>query len=110
MESWDKLIHQIQFTMDVHESFNERESKMIELFILNTSSFVNALKVGKPMAMNPVEESDADFSLMLLFQEPLDDEIGEAFATDFKKRILQFFQMAKFEEPTINVKAMDLAK
>ncbi len=96
--------------MNVKEDFNERESKMVELFVLNTSTFVNAFKTGKPMAMNPIEDSDADFSLMLLFQEALDNETGEAFAADFKKRILLYFQMAEFEVPEVNVEPMDLTK
>ena len=93
--------------MNVKEDFSKRETKMIELFVLNTSVFVNALKTGKPMAMNPVEDSDADFSLMLLFQEALNDETGKEFAADLEKRILLYFQMAEFEVPEINVEPMD---
>lgn len=110
IESWDYLIHQIKFTMNVKEVFNEREGKMLDLFILNTSVFINALKVRKPMAMNPVEDCEADFSLMLLFQEAIDNDLGEEFATDLKKKILMYFQMAELEEPEINVEPIDLTK
>lgn len=71
--------------MNFKEDFTERAGKTIDLYVLNTSVFINALKVGKPMAMNPIEESEANISLMPLFQEPLKEELGIEFAADLNK-------------------------
>lgn len=102
------MIKSIQIEVFVEENnFTALEEKLIELFIVNTGVFVNALNTAKPMAMNPIEQSDANFSLELLFQSSIEDEIGVKMAEDLKKRVDVMFDMAEIK--LIEIKSVPVA-
>ena len=91
------MIGRIRLEVFSKEEFLEREIKLIDLFILNAGVFVNALNTGKPMMLNPMESSEANFSLELVFQTSIEDELGHKMAEDLKKRIDMMFDMAKIQ-------------
>lgn len=92
------MIKSIQIEVFVEENnFTALEEKLIELFILNIGVFVNAFNTAKPMAMNPIEQSNANFSLELLFQNSIEKEIGIKMAEDIKKRLDVMFKMAEIK-------------
>lgn len=85
-------------------SFTAREEKLIDIFILNVSVLVNALHTAKPMALNPVEQSDARFSLELVFQDPLEQTLGLKMTEDIEKRLSLAFDMAEIPLKDIKLK------
>lgn len=92
------MIKSIQVEIVVKErDFTPLEETLIELFVMNFGTFVNAFNLAKPMMMNPIEQSNADFSMEFLFQESIDEKIGSIMAEDIKKRLDVMFHMAEID-------------
>lgn len=92
------MIKSIQVEIFLNKrSFTQLEEKLIDLFIMNIGTFVNAFNIAKPMAMNPIEHSNADFSLEFMFQELIEKEIGFKMAEDIEKRLGVMFHMAEID-------------
>ncbi|GKV70201.1 hypothetical protein NCCP2716_26990 [Sporosarcina sp. NCCP-2716] len=88
------------------KDFTPLEEKLIELFIINIGTFVNAFNIAKPMAMNPIEQSNADFSMEFVFQELIEREIAVKMAEDIEKRLDVMFYMAEIE--LVELKSMPI--
>lgn len=102
------MIGRIRLEVSSNEEFVGREEKLIDLFILNAGVFVNAINTGKPMMLNPIESSKANFSLELVFQNSIEDELGHKMAEDLKKRIDMMFEMAEIHVTEINSVAVSV--
>lgn len=98
------MIRSLNLEIFTPEAFTERETKLIETLVLNMAATLNAIVTKKGVALNPIPNSEAKFSLELVFQESISDEDASQLQGLLERRFISCFKMSQLEEPTVLVK------
>jgi hypothetical protein len=80
---------------------DERTQKILNTAVMNFAVMTSALLVkskgrgGEGIALNPVE--DCFCGVMMIYQQPIDEELAEEFKEGLERRLDTFFKMSEID-------------